>query len=289
PGCGGGGGAPAADLLTDEAFDLPPLNLPLAHALIARARRTARLLAGYRDQPAADRNAIAAALVRLSQMAVDFPEIATLGVNPLLADTQGVLALDASLTLRPMGAPGALLAIAPYPAELAQPWRAPDGTVLMVRPIRPEDAAAHAEAFGRLPPEDVRRRFFSAVKELSRSQIIRLTQIDYDREMAFIAVERREDGPDRTVGVARAVREIGSPTGEAEFAVIVDPAWRGRGLARHLMERLIEWARGQGVPALVGQVLADNTPMLGFVRALGFSLRRVPGEEEVVEARLALD
>ena len=289
PWIGFGAGGTAADLLADEAFDLPPLNLPLAHALIARARRTARLLAGYRDQPAADRNAIAAALVRLSQMAVDFPEIATLGVNPLLADAEGVLALDASLTLRPAGAPGASLAIAPYPAELAQPWRAPDGTVLMVRPIRPEDAAAHAEAFGRLAPEDVRRRFFSAVKELSRSQIIRLTQIDYDREMAFVAVERREDGPDRTVGVARAVREIGSPAGEAEFAVIVDPAWRGRGLARHLMERLIEWARGQGVPALVGQVLADNAPMLGFVRALGFSLRRVPGEEDVVEARLALD
>jgi acetyltransferase len=106
--------------------------------------------------------------------------------------------------------------------------------------------------------------------------------------MAFIAVERREDGSDRTVGVARLVREIGSPAGEAEFAVIVDPAWRGRGLARHLMERLIAWAREQGVTAVVGQVLAENTPMLGFVRALGFAVRRLPGGEDVVEARLAL-
>jgi acetyltransferase len=288
PWIGFGAGGTAADLLADEAFDLPPLNLALAHALIARARRTARLLAGHRDHPAADRGAVAAALVRLSQIAVDFPEIATLGVNPLLADAQGVLAVDASLTLRPAGAPGAVLAIAPYPAELARPWRAPDGTVLMVRPIRPEDAAAHAEAFRRLTPEDVRRRFFSALRELPPAQIARLTQIDYDREMAFIAVERREDGSDRTVGVARLVREIGSPAGEAEFAVIVDPAWRGRGLARHLMERLIAWAREQGVTAVVGQVLAENTPMLGFVRALGFAVRRLPGGEDVVEARLAL-
>ncbi|MBW8269013.1 bifunctional acetate--CoA ligase family protein/GNAT family N-acetyltransferase [Caldovatus aquaticus] len=288
PWIGFGAGGTAADLMGDEAFDLPPLNLALAQALIARARRTARLLAGFRDRPAADRGAIAAALVRLSQLAVDFPEIATLSVNPLFADADGVLAVDAALTLRPADAPGAVLAIAPYPAELARPWRAPDGTELMVRPIRPEDAAAHAEAFRRLTPEDVRRRFFSALKELPPEQIARLTQIDYDREMAFIAVERRADGPERTVGVARAVREIGSAEGEAEFAVIVDPAWRGRGLARHLMERLIEWARGQGVTALVGRVLADNAPMLGFVRALGFAVRRVPGEDDVVEARLEL-
>jgi acetyltransferase len=287
PWIGFGAGGTTAELLGDEGFDLPPLNRALALGLIARAPRTARLLAGYRDHPAADRGAVADALVRLSQIAVDFPEVATLGINPLFADANGVLAVDASLTLRSPGEAGQL-AIPPYPAELARPWRAKDGTVLTIRPIRSEDAAAHAEAFGRIPPEDVRRRFFSALKELPPAQIARLTQIDYDREMAFVAMEPPREGgePERMVGVSRLVREPGRD--EGEFAVIVDPAWKGRGLARHLMERLIEWGRGQGMEAIVGQVLAENAPMLGFVRALGFTLHRVPGDDDVVEARLAL-
>ncbi len=128
------------------------------------------------------------------------------------------------------------------------------------------------------------------MRELPPAQIARLTQIDYDREMAFIAVERHSDGPDRTVGVARLVREPRADGGGdvGEFAIIVGPSWKGRGLARHLMERLIGWARDHGIATVVGQVLAENAPMLGFVRALGFTIHRVPGEEDVVEARLAL-
>ena len=284
PWIGFGRGGTAADIDPDEGFDLPPLNLPLAQALIRRTR-TARLLDGWRDHPAANRAAIADALVRLSQVAVDFPEIESLNINPLLADPEGVLALDAAIVLRPQGRSG-VLAIAPYPAELARPWRGDGGREVLVRPIRPEDAAAHAEAFRRLSPEDIRFRFFSALGELSAAQIARMTQIDYDREMAFVAVERSADGPDRTVGVSRLIRVGGDE--EAEFAVIVDPAWKGRGLARHLMERLFEWGRSVGVREIVGTVLADNAPMLGFVRALGFVVRRSAEDPEVMEARLRL-
>ncbi|MBR0669711.1 GNAT family N-acetyltransferase [Roseomonas soli] len=284
PWIGFGRGGTAADIDPDEGFDLPPLNLALARALIGRTR-TARLLDGWRDHAPANVPAIADALVRLSQVAVDFPEIESCGINPLLADTEGVLALDSSITLRPEGE-RALLAIPPYPAELARVWRGHGGRELTVRPIRPEDAAAHAEAFARLSRDDIRYRFFSALGELSAAQIARMTQIDYDREMAFVAVERLPDGPDRTVGVSRLIREPGST--EAEFAIIVDPTWKGQGLARHLMERLFEWGRSVGVREVAGQVLAENRPMLAFVRALGFRVRNNAEDAEVMDARLTL-
>jgi acetyltransferase len=284
PWIGFGRGGTTSDFEPDVAYDLPPLNRTLALAMIRRTRG-ARLLSGFRDLAAVDPHGVADALVRLSQIAVDFPEIAGIILNPLLADGQGVLALDASGTLHPPGQ-RAQLAVPPYPAELARPWRSRDGRVVLVRPIRPEDAAAHAEAFRSLGPEDVRWRFFSQLRELPAAQIARMTQIDYDREMAFVAVEAQPGGPDRTVGVARLIRDPGS--GDGEFAVVTMPGWKHQGLGRHLMERLFEWGREQGMQGVTGQVLADNRPMIGFVRALGFTLTRVAGEEDVLEARLAL-
>lgn len=224
--------------------------------------------------------AVAEALVRISQLIVDFPEIAELEVNPLFADADGVLAADAWLRLRDAGDGGGGLAIAPYPSELVEHWMA-RGERLIVRPIRPEDAEQHGALFHRLSPQDIRYRFFSAMRELSREQMARLTQIDYDREMAFIAV-RETTG--ETVGVARLVCELDGH--EGEFAVIVETDMKGRGIASHLMLRLIEWARARGLHEIVGQVLPDNAPMLAFVRHLGFTLRRMPEEPDVVEARL---
>jgi acetyltransferase len=276
-----GQGGTAAQFMRDVAVDLPPLNLPLAHALIARTRVAATLRALH-DQPAANEEAVADALVRVSQLVVDFPEIAEIDINPLFADADGVLVADAWIRLRGEGEEPARLGIPPYPAELTEIFDA-RGEMLTIRPIRPEDAAAHADFFKRLTPEDIRYRFFSALRELSAEQMSRLTHIDYEREMAFIAV-RETTG--ETVGVSRLVREMNG--GEGEFAVVVQPDMKGRGLARHLMERLIEWARDQGIGEVVGQVLSDNAPMLAFVRRLGFRVRRTPGEEDVVEARLSL-
>ena len=277
PWIGFGQGGTAADIAEDEALDLPPLNLALAAQLIGRSRAS-KLLAGFRDWPPADRTAVAQALVRLSQIAVDWPQIAACSVNPLVADAQGVLALDASFTLRPRGE-AAFLAIPPYPSELVRPFKTPAGETLIVRPIRPEDAAAHAEAFRRIAPADIRWRFFSPIRELSPALIARLVQIDYDREMAFIATR---EATGETLGAARLVRD---PDGEeAEFAIIVADEVKGHGLGRFLMERLFEWAKAAGVRKVVGQILSDNAPMLAFVRRLGFAVRRCAGEEDVMAA-----
>lgn len=277
---GQGGTAPAS--LSDVALDLPPLNLTLAKALIARTR-VAAALGPLRDQPAADIESVAKTLVRVSQLIVDFPEIAELEVNPLFVDPHGVIVADAWMALRAEHDPPARLAIAPYPAELQETIELA-GERLTIRPIRPEDAEAHRAFFARLAPEDVRFRFFTAMRELSPEQTARMTQVDYDREMAFIA---SRDATGDTVGVARLVVE--SDTRSGEFAVIVQADMKGKGLATHLMQRLIDWARTRKLAEIVGQVLADNTPMLAFVRHLGFEVHHMPGEEDVVETRLALE
>ncbi len=283
PSIGFGQGGTAATLAgsRDLAIDLPPLNLPLAQALIARTRAAASLEA-LRDAPAANVAAVAETLVRVSQLLIDFSEIAELDVNPLFADADGVVVADAWVRLRDATEPAAKLALPAYPAELVASLTR-KGERFTIRPIRFEDAAAHAAMFRRLTPEDIRYRFFSAMRELTPEQIGRMTQIDYDREMAFVAVR---EATGETVGVGRLIIEGDSGTGE--FAVVVQPDVKGRGLATELMERLIAWGRGAGLAVIVGQVLAENAPMLAFVRHLGFEVGLSPDDSTVMEARMRL-
>ncbi|MFL5256403.1 MAG: GNAT family N-acetyltransferase [Rhodopila sp.] len=276
----GTGGTPAS--AHDTAADLPPLNLPLAQALIARSPTGALLNRALRDRPAANTAAVAEVLVRISQLIVDFPEVEALDIPSMFVDQHGVTVADAWLKLRPEHEPGVGLAIAPYPTELIT-HGVFGGERVTVRPIRPEDAEQHKAFFQRLSPEDIRYRFFTAIRELSAEQMARLTQVDYDREMAFVA---KRDSNDDTLGVARLVIEPDGLSGE--FAVIVQADMKGRGLARELMLRLIDWSRARGLKEVVGQVLADNPPMLAFVRRLGFTVQRMPEEPDVMEVRLAL-
>ena len=250
--------------IEDQAFDLPPLNLPLARGLVLRAR-------DGRALPPDQQDALADVLVRTSQLVIDCPDIAALGFGPA--------GCAMALTLRPPGS-GSVLAIAPYPAELTEAWQGRD-EILTIRPIRPEDAEAHRAFFNRWSPEDVRYRFFSVLRELSAERIVRMTQVDYDREMAFVAVRANGD----TVGVSRLVCDA---QGGGEFAVVVQPDAKGQGLARRLMERLAAWGRAKGLASMTGQVLSENAPMLGFMRKLGFSLHRMADDPEVVEAVLPL-
>lgn len=276
----GPGGTQA--LASEQAIDLPPLNLALARGLIGRSAIGEILGRPLRDRPAAHTAAVAEALVRVSQLIVDFPVIAELHIPSLFADAHGIVAADAWIRLRAPDAAPAPLAIAPYPANLIE-HRTVGQDRFTIRPIRPEDAKAHTAFFDRLSPQDIRYRFFSAMRELSAEQTVRLTQVDYDREMAFIAVN---DTTGQTVGVSRLACEPGGESGE--FAVIVQADMKGKGLASHLMRRLIDWARGQGLKRIVGQILADNAPMLAFIRHLGFSVHRMADDPEVMEAVLDL-
>ena len=172
--------------------------------------------------------------------------------------------------------------MARYSAEPDERWEA-GGEGLLIRPIRPADAAEHDAFFHRLSPEDIRLRFFAAVRELTPGQIDKFTRLDYDRDMALIAVRERTC---ETVGVARLVREDDPLV--AEFAVIVQHDLQRRGLATHLMQRLLDWAPLHGVREVVGEILAENEAMIELARHLGFRLRHLPEDRQIIEARLSL-
>lgn len=169
-----------------------------------------------------------------------------------------------------------------YPAEMEERWQAGDEPFL-IRPIRPADAAEHDAFFHRLSLDDIRFRFFAPISELTPAQREQFVKLDYERDMALIAV-REASG--EIVGVARLTR--GANPQEAEFAVVVQHDLQGRGLAAHLMRRLLDWAPHHGVCEVVGSILAENEAMLDLARFLGFRLRRLPADPHIIEARLSL-
>jgi acetyltransferase len=280
-----GQGGTAVEVVADRALALPPLNRVLARDLVSRTR-VARLLGGYRDHPPAQLDAVCDVLMAVSQMLADLPEIAELDINPLWADDQGVVALDARVRLTGAPASGAArFAIAPYPQELVETvaWH---GQPLALRPIRPEDEAQHRDFIDRLHPDDLRFRFFSARRELPRSELARLTQIDYDREMAFIAVRHREDGRQETLGVARAVADPDNV--EAELGVIVRSDLKGEGLGSLLLKKLIAHLARRGTQRLVALTLKDNAAMRDLALAHGFVADAVSPEPGTLRLVLAL-
>jgi acetyltransferase len=279
---GFGAGAGDPDDVSGLAAELPPLNLVLARALIARSA-VAASLAAHRGNPAADLEAVAATIVRVSQLIIDRPEILALELDPVFAHERGVVAASARITLRPRGATRPPLVISPYPSELISRYGA-KGQTFLLRPVRPEDADAHAAMLGRFTVEDLRYRFFSAIRSMPPEQINRLTDIDYAREMAIIAV-RESTG--ETAGTARLVRSDTDGT-QAEFAIAVEPTAKGLGLSTALMRAVLDWGQAQGVLDVSGQILADNAPMLAFVKKLGFTIAHIPDEADLVEARLTL-
>jgi acetyltransferase len=263
--CGQGG--TAVEVTADSAVALPPLNRSLARELVSRTR-VSRLLAGYRDHPPAKTDALYDVLIAVSQMLADLPQLAELDINPLWVDEHGALALDARIRVASKPVGGAeRFAILPYPTQWIrnQAW---NGRSITVRPIRPEDEAQHRRFLEQLDPEDIRMRIFQTRRELPRSELARLTQIDYDREMAFIAQGLDAQGLPETLGVARTVSD--PDLTEAEFAIIVRSDLKGLGLGKLLFDQLIEHARSRGIGRLVGLVLRENTRMLNLSRAMGF-------------------
>jgi acetyltransferase len=287
-----GRGGTAVEVIADRAIGLPPLNTVLARDLISRTH-VAKQLAGYRDFPPADMDAVCRTLICISQLTIDIPEIAELDINPLIANESGVIALDARIKVHAVDKPAAgleRLAIRPYPAELEEriAW---EGEDILLRPIKPEDGKQHLEFFHALDPEDVRYRIFTRLRELQPSQLARLTQIDYDREMAFVAVREIKNGSGEgkaeTLGVARAISDPDNVT--AEFAVIVRSDLKGRHLGRILMEKLIAYCKSRGTQEIVGEALVHNKRVLDLVSELGFTIAPMPDEEGTVQLSLKLD
>jgi acetyltransferase len=286
-----GQGGLTVEVAGDYAVGLPPLNTVLAHDLIGRTR-VARQLAGYRNHPPARQDAIAAVLVQVSRLVADIPEIVELDINPLLADSHGAIVLDARMRIARADRTASTLdrlAIRPYPSELEEvvDWH---GEQILLRPIRPEDGPAHVAFFNALTADDVRYRMFVRVRELQPAQLARFTQIDYDREMAFIAtrpaVAPNADGKPETLAVGRVVADPDNVS--AEFAVTVRSDLKGKGLGRMLMNKLIDYCRARGTREIVGEALPQNAPVIGLVKKLGFTVGPVDEDEGVRKFKLAL-
>ncbi len=284
-----GSGGVAVELLRDSAVALPPLNERLAGELVARTR-VAKLLGAYRNVPAANRDAIINALLSVSDMACELPWIAEMDVNPLLVDAQGAVALDARIVIdvnRPSrDGHWSHLAIHPYPIHLEYLEVLRDATPVRVRPIRPEDAVMETDFIEGLSDETRYRRFLMASRHVSAAAIARFTQVDYDRDMALVAVGARPGAAESIVGVARYVREPDPAT--AEFAIVVADLWQGKGLGVILMDRLERCAAEAGIRNLTGLILASNAPMLHLMRERGYVIESVRGDASVIQASLAL-
>jgi acetyltransferase len=273
-----GHGGTAVEIIKDKALALPPLDMNLARSLMGRTA-VARLLEAYRDVPAVPPDAVPLTLVKLAQMAADCPEISELDINPLLANGDGVLALDGRVRVRTpqrFFAGKTRLAIRPYPAEWERQLELAGGWKVGVRPMRPEDEPAITAFLGRVSREDLRLRFFHAMKEFSHSFIARLTQLDYARAMAFVATDTTTG---EIIGVVRLHSD--SLYESAEYAILLRSDLKGKGLGWALMQLLIEYAKAEGLKTISGVVLRENASMLQMCRELGFALHIDPSDAGV--------
>jgi acetyltransferase len=275
-----GAGGVDVEAFRDRAVTLPPLNHYLARDLIQRTR-IAILLGPFRNRPPVDMDALENVLLRLSEMVCELPWLAELDINPLLVDEHGALALDARIVIAPrvpMADRYGHMAIHPYPAHLVTHWQLPSGNDVVIRPIRPEDAELTQGFVKSLSEESKYFRFMDAVSELSTVALARLTQIDYTREMALLALTEIDDR-EVELGVARyAINPDGV---SCEFALVVNDQWQKQGIGHKLMAALMDVARGKGLKAMEGEVLKTNRPMLKLVEALGFRIEPHPEDDAV--------
>ncbi|MGZ8310144.1 MAG: bifunctional acetate--CoA ligase family protein/GNAT family N-acetyltransferase [Rhodoplanes sp.] len=279
-----GSGGTGVEVVDDKALALPPLDLKLASDLIDRTR-VSRLLRGYRNVPLADRKALELILVKVAQLAADLPEVRELDLNPVLADEKGAIAVDARVVIAPVekkACAQSRFAIRPYPKEWERHYASWNGLRLTVRPVRPEDEGLYREFFRNVTETDLRLRFFAPVKEFSHAFIARLTQIDYARAIAFLALD--EDSG-QMLGAVRIHADVNHETGE--YAILLRSDVKGRGLGWLLMRTMIEYASAEGLQVIEGEVLRDNTTMLQMCGELGFKIE--PDQEDFGLCRVVLD
>jgi acetyltransferase len=282
-----GSGGTAVEVMGDSAISLPPLNHRLSRDLIQRTK-AAKLLGDFRQMPAVDMDALVDTLLAVSSMACELPWIKEMDINPLIVDEDGAVAVDARIVVgypKPSTDRYSHLAIHPYPTHLVRKLQLNDGTDIVVRPIRPEDAEMEDRFVRELSDESRYFRFMNQLQELSREMLVRFTQIDYDHEMALIAVVK-VDGKDQQIGVARYTTNLDKTS--CEFALTVSDDWQHRGIGHILMKDLMDVARDRDLTEMEGQVLSENRKMLDLVRTLGFKVSYHPEDPSIkqIVARL---
>ena len=282
-----GSGGTSVEIMGDSAISLPPINHRLAVDLIKRTK-VSRLLGEFRNLPAVDMDQLINVLLGVSSMACELPWIQEMDINPLIIDEKGIVAVDARIVVdypKPSTDPYNHLAIHPYPIHLVKNIQLNDGTDIIIRPIRPEDAEIEAKFVRELSNETKYFRFMNHMHELSQEMLVRLTQIDYHNEMALIAVALNDAGEEQ-VGVARYSTNLDKRS--CEFALVVSDKWQSRGIAHHLMKSLMEVARDRGLEIMDGQVLGNNFKMLELIKSFNFRITTDPDDTsvKVVEARL---
>jgi acetyltransferase len=277
-----GAGGTAVEVHRDHAVALPPLNSYMIRKTINRTR-IARLLKSFRNLPAIDYQALEEVMLRVSELVCELPEVVEMDINPLMVNADGAVAVDARFSIAyPKGATGRYdhMAIHPYPHDLVKHQQLADGTDILIRPIRPEDAEMEQSFVRNLSGESRYMRFMQALRELTPDMLVRLTQIDYDREMAFVVLARGDNGKDVEVGVSRYA--INPDQNSCEFALVIADEWQNRGLGGLLMQVLIDVARDKGLTMIIGDVLAHNTGMLKLMQRLGFERHASPEDSGVV-------
>jgi acetyltransferase len=284
-----GSGGTSVEIMGDSAISLPPLNHRLALDLIHRTR-VSKMLGEFRQMPAVNMDQLVNVLLGVSSMACELPWIQEMDINPLIMDEKGIVAVDARIRVdypKTSTDPYNHLAIHPYPAHLVKNIQLNDGTDIVIRPIRPEDAEIEAKFVRELSNESKYFRFMNSLQELSQEMLVRFTQIDYHNEMALVAVKPGGDGVDEEqIGVARYTTNIDKKS--CEFALVVSDRWRGKGIAHQLMQKLMEIARDRDLERMEGQVLANNFKMLDLMRSLNFQIGSDPEDSSIkqVEAQL---
>ena len=266
-----GAGGTAVEVMGDRSVTLPPLNSFLVKDLI-QGTRVAKMLGVFRHMLPVDMDALESVLLRVSEMVCELPMLMEMDINPLIVDENGALAADARIVVtfhQPSADRYAHMAIYPYPTHLVSNQQLADGTDVTIRPIRPEDAEIEQNFVRNLSEESRYFRFMNSVQELSESMLVRFTQIDYNREMALIAV-KHEHGLEVELGVARFAI---NPDGEScEFALVVADNMRGKGLGHKLMIALMDAARSKGMKIMEGNALSNNVSMLKLMERLDFSI-----------------
>jgi acetyltransferase len=272
-----GAGGTAVEVMGDRAVTLPPLNRRLVQDLIGQTR-VFKLLGAFRHMPVADMEALEQVMLRVSEIACELPLVKELDINPLVVDEHGAIAVDARIVVDYHSQTAerySHMAIHPYPSYLVTQWQLPNGIDIVIRPIRPEDAEIEQAFIRKLSQRAKYFRFMQSITELSPQMLARFTQIDYNREMALIAVVN-VDGQETEIGVARYIT---NPDGKScEFAIVIADNWQRLGIAHRLMQQLVETARSHALQVMEGEVLANNHEMLNLVSKLGFSVN--PSEEE---------